>query len=115
VAAQKETPPDRKYIQAAREVSTVADWTPIGLLIFAAVVPIAIAMWWGRPSTFADLITMILLGLFVFAVIANFAIIVLWGLKRLDLPERFMSWLGGATVGEIIGLSAYIVHHIFKS
>jgi len=114
VAAQKETPPARKYIRSAREVSTVVDWAAIGLLIFAAVVPIAIAMWWGRPSVFADLITMILLGLFVFAVIATFAIIVLWGLKRLDLTEKFMSWLGGATVGEIIGLLAYIVHRLFK-
>ena len=115
MAAQKETPVPKRFIQGSREVSTFADATAIGLLIFAAVIPIAIAAWWGRPAAFADLITMTLLGLFVFAVIATFAIIVLWGLKRLDLSEKFMMWLGGATVGEIIGLLAYIIHHLFKS
>jgi len=110
----KETLTPRRIIKSVREVSALYDWTAIGLLIFAAVIPIAVAMWWGRPATIADLATIIMLGLFIFAVISTFAIIVLWGLGRLSLTDKFMTWLGGATVGEIAGLVAFIIHFLFS-
>jgi len=111
----KETLTTNKVIKGAREVSGIVDWSAIGLLIFAAVIPTALAIWWGKPSSLPELVTLVLLGLYVFAVISTFAIIMLWGLRRLDLPDRFMSWLGGATVGEIVGLLAFIVRWVLKS
>jgi hypothetical protein len=111
----KDEIPTREVIRAARIITGVELKTGIGLLIFAAVVPIATSLWWGRPATFAEFISLIFLGIYMFAVIATFAIIILWGLGRLDLPNKFMGWLGAATIGEIAGLLGYVVHQIFKS
>ena len=112
-ARQIETLSPKQLIKAARVVSGI-DWTAVGLLIFAAIIPILTCLWWGKPSSLPELVTLVLLGLFAFAVISTFAIIVLWGIGRLELPDRFMAWLGGATVGEIAGLLAAIVHWILK-
>ena len=102
----------KKLFKNVREVSPF-DWTAIAMLMFAALVPIAIAIYWGHPGSIGDLATIVFLGLFVFAVIATFSIIVLWGLGRLALPDKFMSWLGAATIGEIAGLLAFVIHHLF--
>jgi hypothetical protein len=105
----------KPLIQSAREIPG-ENWTAIGLLIFAAIVPVALTVWWAHrsPMELTDLITLIFMDLYIFAVISTFAIIVLWGLGRLTLPGKFMSWLGAATVGEIVGLLTYVVHFVFN-
>jgi hypothetical protein len=110
----KETLIPKKVFKGSRIVSGVMDGTAIGMLIFAAILPIVIILWWGKPILLRDLVTLVFLGLYVFAVISTFAIIVLWGLQRLDLPNKFMMWLGGATVGEIAGLLAFGYKELFK-
>jgi hypothetical protein len=105
----------KKIVLSARELPG-ENWTAIGLLIFAAVIPVALTIWWEShsPMTLAELITLLFMDIYIFAVVSTFAIIVLWGLKRLDLPNKFMSWLGAATVGEIAGLLTYVIHIILK-
>jgi hypothetical protein len=105
----------KKVILSAREIPG-ENWTAIGLLIFAAVIPVALTVWWEKhsPMTLPDLVTLLFMDIYIFAVVSTFAIIVLWGLNRLDLPNKFMSWLGAATVGEIAGLLGYVIHIIFK-
>ena len=110
-----ERPISRDVFKASRIVTGIELKTGIGLLVFAAVVPIAACAWWGRPATFAEFTSLIFLGIYMFASIATFAIIILWGLGRLDLPDKFMHWLGGVTLGEISVLVTYIVHQIFKN
>lgn len=85
----------------------------IGLLVFAAIFPSAVILWWGRPGALSDFVTLVILWIYMFAVISTFAIILLWGLGRLDLPAGFMKWLGGATVGEIAGLLLFALKHVF--
>ena len=111
---EPESLPPRDVFKASRIVTGIELKTGIGLLVFAAVVPIATSLWWGRPATFAEFTSLIFLGIYMFAVIATFAIIILWGLGRLDLPDKFMAWLGVATIGEIAGLLAYVVRQIFS-
>lgn len=104
-----------EVIKASRIVTGMELKTGIGLLVFAAVVPIAFSLWWGRPASFAEFTSLIFLATYVFAVIATFAIIFLQGLERLTLPDKFMLWLGGATIGEIATLLAFILRQNFKS
>lgn len=106
-------PSIREVIKAARIVTGLEIKIGIALLIFAAVFPTAACLWWGRPDTFGEFTTLFFLWIYMFAVIATFAIIILWGLGRLDLPGKFMGWLGAATIGEIVGLLAYVLHQIF--
>lgn len=110
-----ETPASGEVFKAGRLVTGFELRTALGLLIFAALVPICTILWWGRPSALPEFVTLVFLGLFVFAVLATFAIIVLWGLGRLDLPGSFMKWLGLATIGEIVGLLLFVLRYILKS
>jgi hypothetical protein len=115
IKESKEEPPAEEPIKAARVVTGVELAAGIALLAFSTIVPTAAVLWWGRPATFAEFTSMIFLWIYMFAVIATFAIIILWGLGRLDIPDKFMTWLGGATVGEIVGLLAFAGQWIFKN
>ena len=108
-----EEPPLLNVIKAVRVVTGYELGAGLGLLGCALLIPILAALWWGRPSTFAEFTSVIFLGIYMFAVVATFAIIVLWGLGRLDIPESFMKWLGVATIGEVAGLLIYVVRQIF--
>ena len=110
--ASRETPTARDLFKASRVVTGIELKVAIGLLIFSAVVPIATILWWGRPATFAEFVSVVFLGLFMFAVLTTFAIIVLWGLGRLDLPGKFVGWLGVVTVGEIVGLLLFMLDRV---
>ena len=112
---QQETVVTREVVKSARVVTGIELTTGLALLFFAAAVPVATALWWGRPTTFQELASLIFLGTFMFCVIATFAVIILWGLGRLDLPSKFVGWLGGATIGEVAGLVAFVLHWIFRS
>lgn len=101
-----------EVFQASRIVTGPELGIGVGLLVFAAIFPSAAILWWGRPSTLSDFVTLVFLWIYMFAVIATFAIIVLWGLGRLDLPGNFMKWLGGATVGEIAGLLLFVLKRV---
>jgi hypothetical protein len=101
-------------IRAAGVVTKMELGAGLGLLVFAAAVPIAAMLWWGRPTLFAEFTTMIFLGIYMYAVITTFAIIFLWGLGRLVIPDQFMRWLGIATIGEIAGLLGYGLQWVFK-
>jgi hypothetical protein len=94
-------------IRAAGIVTKMELGAGLGLLLFAATVPIATMLWWGRPAAFAEFTTMIFLGIYMYTVITTFAIIFLWGLGRLVIPDQFMRWLGAATIGEIAGLLGF--------
>lgn len=111
---QKETPPTREPFKASRLVTGFEIKTGIGLLIFSAVIPIVTVWWWGRPASFGEFITLIFVGIYMFAVLATFAIIVLWGLGRLDLPGKFVWWLGGATIGEVAVFVTYLLQYILR-
>jgi len=102
-----ETLVPRDPIKGSRIVTPIELGAGLGLLAFAAVVPIAALQWWGRPATFEEFTKMVFLGIYMFAVFTTFAIIFLRGLGRLDIPDKFMNWLGAATIGELVGLLAY--------
>jgi hypothetical protein len=105
----KETPNRRRIIKSSREIYFATDWAAVGLLVFAVLCPVAAVAWWGKPNSFSELVTEMIVGVYVFAVIATFSIILLRGLNRLDLPDKFMYWLGGATIGEVVGLLYLLV------
>lgn len=105
----KDTPPEIEVIKAARVVTGYELGAGLGLLAVAVAIPVSTVLWWGRPGTFAEFISIVVLAIYMFTVIATFAVIVLWGLGRLDLPHSFMKWLGGATVGEVVGLLVYVL------
>ncbi len=107
------TPPIKSPIKSARVVTGIETKLALGLIVFAAVIPILAVAWWGRPGTLADFLTLLFVGVYMFAVITTFAIILLWGLGRLDLPEKFMHWLGAATIGEVAGLLMFVVKKVF--
>lgn len=67
----------------------------------------------GRPLD--EIVALTLLGVFVFAVIETFAIIILQGMGHLDLPDKFLHWLGAATVGEVATMLLLIVKKLFGS
>lgn len=118
MAPKKEQSEERSplaVIKASRVVTGYELGAGLGLLVLAILIPVLALGWWGRPATFAEFTSMIFLGIYMFAVIATFAIIILWGLGRLDIPDSFMKWLGGATIGEIVGLLAYVLKQIFSS
>jgi hypothetical protein len=106
---QNETPPKIDVIKAARVVTGYELGAGLGLLTVAVAIPVCTVLWWGRPGTFTEFVSIIVLAIYMFTVIATFAIILLWGLGRLDLPHSFMKWLGGATVGEVVGLLFYVL------
>jgi len=110
--APRDSPKIKSFIAAARTITGAETWLAIGLIVFAAAIPIVAIGWWGRPNSLADFVTLILVGVYVFAVITTFAIILLWGLGRLDLPQKFMRWLGVATIGEVAGLVTFIVKKV---
>lgn len=112
--APSETVQPLVAIRAAGEVTRLEIRVGLGLLAFAAILPIGTMAWWGRPALFAEFTVMIILGIYIFAVIATFAIIFLWGLGRLVIPDSFMRWLGIATVGEIAGLLTFGLQYVFK-
>jgi hypothetical protein len=113
-AKENDNPPPLNLIKASRVVTGYELGAGLGLLAFAVAIPIAAILWWGRPGTFAEFTSIIFLGTYMFAVIATFAIIILWGLGRLDIPESFMKWLGGATIGEVVGLVVFVIKQIYK-
>lgn len=86
----------------------------LGLLVAAILIPVAMFVWWANHSPamgLLDLVTLAILCLYTFLVMSTISIIVQWGLGTLDLPERFMRWLGPATVGVIASLVLYVVKH----
>ncbi len=102
-------------IKKAKEVSNIELGGALVLLVFGMV---PMVMGWvflrGHSPDLRDWIATEIVGVFVFAVIETFAIILLWGFKRLDFSEGFARWLGGATVGEVITVAAWIVEQIFS-
>ncbi len=102
-----------EVIKSTRIVTGYELAAGLGLLAVAVFVPSLAMVWWGRPTGFPEFTSMILLWIYMFAVIATFSIVILWGLGRLELPEKFMNWLGGATIGEVAGLVIFVVKQIF--
>lgn len=65
----------------------------------------------GRPLD--EIVALTLLGTFVFAVIETFAVMILTGMGHLDLPDKFLHWLGAATVGEVATMLLLVVKKLF--
>lgn len=111
-----ETPKPIEVVKAARVVTGAEIWVGL-ILVLIGVIPLFMLIWaeHGKASFHSDeFIVSTLTGTFIFAVFETFAIILLWGLGRLELPEKFVHWLGGATVGEIATLLTIIVKQVFK-
>ncbi len=106
--ATEQKVPD-EIIKRARDVTGYELGAGLGLLAVAVLIPTFGMIWWGRPTGFPEFTSMILLWIYMFAVIATFSIVILWGLGRLELPAKFMNWLGGATIGEVAGLVIIVV------
>jgi hypothetical protein len=106
----KRLPPDVVDIPKNNHTEKVT----IGLLVASILIPVTLFVWWANHSPamgLPDLVTLAILCLYTFLVISTISIIVQWGLGTLDLPERFMRWLGPATVGVIASLVLYVVNH----
>lgn len=108
-----EKPAQDEVITADRVITGYELGAALGLLAVAVLIPSLAMIWRGRASTFAEFTSMILLWIYMFAVIATFSIIILWGFGRLVLPEKFMNWLGAATIGEIAGILLFVIKQIF--
>jgi hypothetical protein len=63
-----------------------------------------------------ELIVKVLLTTFCVVVFSTVIIIFLQGFRfsEFNLPIEFLKWLGGATLGEVVGLVALICHQLFK-
>jgi hypothetical protein len=60
-----------------------------------------------------QLITLNVLAAFFFAIIETFSLILLRGFGRITLPDKFMHWLGVATVGQVAGMLVWIIKKVF--
>ncbi len=100
MAVNRESPEAIEPVKEAKVVSGIELSAAIALLLFG-IIPFMLGFWFlrGRPFDLREFALVEVLGIFVFAVIETFAIIVLWGLGRLDLPEKFVHWLGLANGG----------------
>lgn len=102
-----------EFIQRARTGAPLA--IGIGLIIFG-LLPL-VAIWIvnrGMQFQLDNFVALTLLGTFVFVTVETFAIILLQGFHELELPEKFLHWLGGATIGEVATLLTIIVRAVFK-
>jgi uncharacterized membrane protein len=99
-------------IRDARNVSSVELVGGI-FLIVAGVLPWWVLVWLFHKQL-SEVITVSVLGLYVFVVFETFAVFFLTGLGRLSFPDKFLHWLGGATVGEVVGLLYYVIKHFGK-
>lgn len=101
-------------VKAARVVTGAEIWVGL-LLVLVGILPIFALIAVSVYEKFApkDFMIYTLIGTFIFAVIETFAVILLWGLGRLELPEKFVHWLGGATIGEIATFLGVIVKSVF--
>jgi hypothetical protein len=103
-------------VQASRVVSGAEVWVAL-ILVLIGVIPLFFLIWSLHnvtPFRADEFIILTLTGTFIFALFETFAIILLWGLGRLELPEKFVHWLGAATVGEIATFLTIVVKHVFK-
>lgn len=82
-------------------------------LIVAGVAPLAFLLY-SYHSQLAETITATIIGTYTFAVFETFAIFLLWGFRRLSMPDKFVHWLGAATVGEVAGLVALILKYVLR-
>lgn len=60
-------------------------------------------------------IAITLTSLFVLATTTTLAMIFLWGAGVLNFTEKFMNWLGGATVAEVAGILTIIISSYFTN
>ncbi len=114
---REEEEEEYKPYEAIRRAENVSGWEiagAIALLLFG-VVPLVVGWLFLRQGTIElqTYMAVTLLGIYAFAVIVTFATILLWGFRRLELPDKFVSWLGAATVGEVAGMVLFIVRKVF--
>lgn len=113
---EPERQPLQEPVRSARQVNLFERFGALLLLGFG-VMPLVVG--WGFLSRgdfdIRDFVGVTLIGIFAFAVIETFSIIIMWGLERLKIPDKFIYWLGGATVGEIAGLAVYVVAALFRT
>ena len=65
-----------------------------------------------KDMPFDQLITLNVLAAFFFTVIETFSLILLRGFGRIAVPDKFMHWLGGATVGQVAGMLLWIIKKV---
>jgi|SRR5208337_5604038 len=99
-------------IREARNVSSVELVGGI-FLIVAGVFPLWVFLCLFHKQL-SEVITVSVLGLYVFVVFETFAVFFLSGLGRLSFPDKFLHWLGVATVGEVAGLLYFVMKNFPK-
>ena len=102
-----------KVVTSAVEITKSERTAAIGLLSFGAV-PLIIT--WVRllkePSSMSEWVTLTILGLYSFALIETISMILLKGLRRIELSDSAMHWLGGMALAEIAPMAWYIIKKI---
>jgi hypothetical protein len=87
----------------------------LALLAFG-MLPFLVAWFYSyvhKDMPFDQLITLNILAAFFFTVIETFSLILLRGFGRITVPDKFMHWLGGATVGQVAGMLLWIIKKVF--
>ena len=62
-----------------------------------------------------DFIVFSLMGVFMVAILATIVLFYLQALGIADLDKSLLHWMGAATIGEIVGLSAIGIKSTFKN
>lgn len=114
-AAQTDKPPILEPVTDARPITGSERLATLALLAFGTL-PFFVGwsyIYGHKEMTFEQLITLNVLAAFFFTVIETFSLILLRGFGRISVPDKFMHWLGGATVGQVGGMLLWIVKKLF--
>jgi hypothetical protein len=114
-AVQTEKPPILEPIRDARPITGSERLATLSLLAFGTI-PFLVAwlyIYVHKDMTFEQLITLNVLAAFFFTMIETFSLILLRGFGRISVPDKFMHWLGGATVGQVAGMLLWIIKKLF--
>lgn len=112
---QTEKPPILNAVQDARPMTGSEHLATLALLAFGTL-PFLVAwtyIYAHKEMALDQLITLNVLAAFFFTVIETFSLILLRGFSRITVPDKFMHWLGGATVGQVGGMLVWIIKKVF--
>jgi hypothetical protein len=114
-AAETDKPPILEPVQDARPMTGMERLASLSLLGFG-MLPFLAAWFYiyvHKDIQLEQLITLNVLAGFFFTVIETFSLILLRGFGRIVVPDKFMHWLGAATVGQVAGMLLWIIKKVF--
>ena len=112
---QVDKPPILEPVRDARPMTGSERLATLALLAFGTL-PFLAAwtyIYAHKEMALDQLITLNVLAAFFFTVIETFSLILLRGFGRIAVPDKFMHWLGGATVGQVGGMLVWIIKKVF--